>query len=360
MADLNYMNPGSLDPGLGFKPTGFLGGMEWQKRNKMFEDAVSLQQLSSMRAGEKQGMELDEFKRFAPTRDAKNLSDLMTHRAEAETVGPRKSQEVANLVSQGALHDAQTEKYGLDNQHARATQSSKIDADIAENITRGGTSAVTQMKNITEASRQAAIQIAQGGPQATAQVMQTLSRAGMPMDQLRQFVGDGRPQTLMTNLKKFTDLLLRVDQVHQSKMAEIKQQGANQLAVQGSANAGGLAIANVRSTATRKNIKQLFDAAKDPTDKIMKGIQILSVPGLENDVAIEVQNTMKAAWDLLDDAQKVKIGPLISSSGIVPPQLKARINNPVPGSTQGPTATGSVDYSKMTNEQLLEALKNVR
>ena len=281
MADLNYMNPGSLDPGVGFKPDGFLGGMEWQKRNKMFEDAVSLQQLSSMRAGEKQGMELDEFKRFAPTREAKNLEDLMTARAKAETIGPRMSQEVSNLVSTGALTDAQAQEAQYKNQFTARTQPSAISLKLRQDLVAQGKAGLDMLDQNIQGLHKAMtiLQATGGGPQSAAVVGQTLQQIGIPQDQIRQMIGN--PQVMMKNLKDLTKVLMDADPRHQGEMAKVDAQGRNQIAV---ANIGADATryaANARATSSVKTMEHRLDMAKTPEERESAAEMILANPDID-------------------------------------------------------------------------------
>lgn len=319
MADLNYMNPGSLDPGLGFKPDGFLGGMEWQKRNKMFQDAVSLQQLSSMRAGEKQGIELDEFKQFAPTRQAKNLADLTTAQVTTDYARPRAEADLQGVLATTEMNKQTGRKTGFENTFTEATQPSAIITKLRQDIAAQGKAGIEMLDNNIQGLHKAMILTQSGGPQAAAAAGQVLQKIGMPPEQIRQMMGD--PKTMMTQLQALTKLLMDSDPRHMGEMAKVAAQGQNQKDVANITGGYTLRAAEARAAAAKKDAMGMFMAASKPADKIMKGAQILAT-NPSDDIKMAILAAMQQAERLLTNEEKKALGSILSATGLAHPQME--------------------------------------
>ena len=162
MADVNNIKPSSLDPGVGFKPDGFLGGMEWQKRNQMFNDAQSLQQLMSTVGAKKAVGELGEWEKDAPIREAKGLADLATHNAVASTVGRLKEAEVGDINARIGHNNALTKRSECDLSELQApdVERARRARLIAEDIAKAGKDGVDGLQNALKGAQLAAVQVA--------------------------------------------------------------------------------------------------------------------------------------------------------------------------------------------------------
>src|SRR3990167_10217590 len=110
MAD--YLNPTSIRPEYGWKPQGFLGGMNYAEDRQRYRDVASLQDYMMRNEAAKSGMELEEYRGNAPVREAERRSKTAGFNATTETIGGIKRNELT--------------KGSLDNQLSAGTMSSKI------------------------------------------------------------------------------------------------------------------------------------------------------------------------------------------------------------------------------------------
>lgn len=341
MADVNYMNPSALDPGVGFKPEGFLGGMEWQRRNQMFTDAQSLQELMSRNSAVKSNIEANEFQQFAPTRQAKNLAELETANAIASTVGRSKEQEVRNLEATGRNTNALADQHEIGNTFERTVQPSKIASTIAKHALEQQDAGVKGLQNQVQAFKAVATQMAMQGPGAAANAAQLLQQAGVPRDQVYNLIGDGRPETIMKNFKNMMEILLQADNQVQSNLRGIQMQGQNQLAVQGLANAGSLATANARMGAKNKTWLDVLKGAKTPDDMIGKSEMALSDPDIDPNTRLAAEALKQKGYMLRRNADALKAGPGVTKDGFVPPKLNYS------EATPGQTSSGVINWSEL-------------
>lgn len=348
MADLNYVNPGSLDPGVGFKPDGFLGGMEWQKRNRMFEEAQSLQQLMSTVGAKRAIGEFGEWQNDAPIRAAKGLADLATHQTKAEFARPDAQANLESVQATGRNTRATADRTEIGTVDLRAEQPSRQAAKIAEHIASQGTQGLTALKNNIMGIQMAAVAIQQGGggPQATAQAYQVLTRAGIPTEQVAQIIGDGRPETIMKNLQGTVKFLQEVDVQHKNLMAVHKADNDSKEKVAGIGASATRYAANQRSAAKNQSDRQTLLNTKLSPEQAQRAAEfIFNHPETtaENKALAEI--VYKRASEQLRNAGEIKKGPQLGKDGIIPP---ATSQAPLGGA--GPTPQGSgkvIDFGSL-------------
>ncbi len=198
-SEVNYNNPGGLAPANGWKPQGFLGGMQWEQQNTDYNDMMSLQKLmTSLSAGK----ELEDYTEGAPVRQSKRLSDIATNNATAATIGGQKQGELDKLT--------------MENEVTRSTQSSKIATTIAENAVKMGEAGAKKLENSIRFAQIAGPLMQSAGPAGAAQLIQMGKAAGID-DSMVQSVISGK-----VTPEQLGEVLMTADKEHRKKVEEIR------------------------------------------------------------------------------------------------------------------------------------------
>lgn len=347
MADVNYVNPGALDPGVGFKPDGFLGGMEWQRRNQMFQDAQSLQDLMSRNSAIESNIKTREFQQDAPIRSAKGLADLATANATAATIGRTKEAELQNLYATGRMHNATAGAQEQKNDEFAQTSTSRVAAEIAKHAAEGGKAGLDSLQQSIKATQGALQILSTSGPAGLAGAMSALRQAGVPPEQLQIIANSPNPAKSLAALNK---ALLEADNHYQTNMGVAKEHSASAANVANINAASQLAVANARTAAKSKSAIDILRSVKTPEEAALKAQMIYSDPDVDMKTKMLAQETFRQAQEQIKNKNAVKVGPQVTPGGIVPPAVTY-------GGLNGqPQQTAPKDPSGMSDEELLKAL----
>lgn len=157
MADVNYINPASILPQSGWKPQGFMGGMQYAQQMGDYEDQMSLSKLMSQIGA--QGA-IEEQVQGAPVRAAKRLSDIATANATTSTIG-REKESLTSLnedkarVSRAGVND------DIVTNHAKAIgEQGKLAMDQFQRQLQGSTQLAAIMQAAGPAGAAVAAQVA--------------------------------------------------------------------------------------------------------------------------------------------------------------------------------------------------------
>ena len=179
MAD--YINPTSIRPENGWKPQGFLGGMEHAMDRQRYEDTATLQDYMMGNSAIESGAKLSDYFSDAPVREAERGSKIATANATTATIGDQKKGELRKL--------------NLDNDLASGTLQANIAKRVAEAALEGGKQSMQQMEMASMVAAQLA-QAANSGPAALNYVMQQLTKAGAPPQMMQFFAQIRDPNQL--------------------------------------------------------------------------------------------------------------------------------------------------------------------
>lgn len=119
----NYFNPQAADPGTGFKPEGFLGGMVWADRDARYRQLSDLQTLLAKQSVQSGQNELDEYAANAPVRDVERRSKLLTTMPDAEF----KAQDAKTKAYRSALEAIDLHEPALRQAQGTPTQQAAYD-----------------------------------------------------------------------------------------------------------------------------------------------------------------------------------------------------------------------------------------
>lgn len=198
MADVNYINPTAILPQQGWKPQGFMGGMQYAQQMKDYQDVMSLSQLMSQMGAQK---EMEDMTLGAPVRAAKRLSDIATSTANTQTAVPMAQ---ANL---GLRQDeAQVSRAGVPN---------KIVIEATKHYTQMGAEGLAQLNQQIQAAQIISGIMGQNGAgTGTAMVQQLLP-------QLR--VNPEFAQAVMQDPAKVTQFLNTISPAVQAELTKQRE-----------------------------------------------------------------------------------------------------------------------------------------
>jgi hypothetical protein len=114
MAQVNYVNPGSILPKNDWTPEGPLGGYMWGKQNDQFNTQLGLQQMSTQMANQKQAMELQEHQAGLPLRNLERQLQMQTMQGQLP--------HAANLASVGAQHKVAGQQFDMNTKFSQRSQ----------------------------------------------------------------------------------------------------------------------------------------------------------------------------------------------------------------------------------------------
>ena len=260
MADLNYMNPNGLDPGVGFKPEGLLGGMEWAKRDKLFRDANSLQDIMSRNSAAKSTMELGEFERDSGVR----LDQQLAKQAEAQATQAYAMREKGAGVT----------KSEIENFKSGSTMHSDIAAKLSDNALKQGQNGLTQLQlgrqKLTELALTAG-SIGGMGPASGAQRGQMLAQSGIdPNSPLGQHFMNS--QDFVKDLKQMTQNFVDADEKAQATIRNTQEHNKGTMAVAKEHSRSAMAVAQMKQQQIKTGIKaalESFYKGKIPDERML-------------------------------------------------------------------------------------------
>ena len=208
MATNDYINPTSIRPAYGWKPEGFLGGMNYAEDRQRYRDVASLQDYMMRNEAAKSGMELEEYRGNAPVREAERRSKTAGFNATTETIGGIKRNELT--------------KGSLDNQLSAGTMSSKIAEAAAAAAQAGDKTQLSQLA--TGAAIARALSAAAGsGPSALAGVLQQLEQSKADPRIIAWFRNSRSPKELMAKAKMMTDAFMEANTSYRSTMDDARE-----------------------------------------------------------------------------------------------------------------------------------------
>src|SRR3990167_2768216 len=220
MAD--YLNPTSIRPEYGWKPQGFLGGMNYAEDRQRYRDVSSLQDYMMKNQAAKSGMELSDYVSDSPVREAERRSKTAGFNANAETIGGIKR----NELTEGSLR----------NQLSAGTMSSKIAEAAAAAAQAGDKTQLSQLA--TGAAIARALGAAAGsGPSALAGIMQQLEQSKADPRIIAWFRNSRSPKELMDKAKMMTDAFMEANTSYRSTMDAARERSRSSKEVAG-INAG--------------------------------------------------------------------------------------------------------------------------
>ncbi len=297
MADTLYSNPTSIRPEIGWKPSGFLAGMNYSSDRQRYEDTASLQDYMMMNQASKSGMELKDYMSDAPVREAKRLSDIATSRANAETIGGIKQNEL--------------KKGTLDNDLAEGVLKSKISQAISEAAIKGGEASLAELQK-AGAVASALSKAAGSGPQALALTLQHLKQSGASPQIMNFFSGARDVKQLKAMADAVTEGLLDANVSYQQHMRGIKEQGRNSLAVAGVHAQSALDVARERSKVKDKSASQVLDslAGKSPENQLPFLYSIIQDPDVNPELKGKAQRMYEQARAIVQAKQKPRPGAI--------------------------------------------------
>lgn len=147
----NYFNPQGMDPGVGWKPTGALGGMIYGDRERKYEDAVSLQDAMARISTQMEQEKLNTYRADDPVRGAERGAKIsgfgVDEMLSREKLG---NKDYAPAFVRGEIGKAD-EQYAKGTT-AKGTMQSGIDATNLKNVVSGLESAGRQLELMVAAN----------------------------------------------------------------------------------------------------------------------------------------------------------------------------------------------------------------
>ena len=131
-----YVNIEGMNPGTGYKPKGFLGGMTWAQDRNRYEDMAKVQDFLYKLGAQKATDEYGDYKLDAPVRAAERPAKMARFGAEAETAIPK---------ARGVLEELQ-----LKNRKTRGTIDSEIASENDVNAGKGAEARLGQFDAVVE------------------------------------------------------------------------------------------------------------------------------------------------------------------------------------------------------------------
>ena len=241
MAD--YINPTAIRPEYGWKPQGFLGGMNYARDRARYEDVSSLQDYMMKNQAVESGGKLQDYLSDAPVREAKRLADVATSRATTSTIGGIKQNELT--------------KGGLDNELSAKTMSSKI-AEAATKASMEGDKSSMQSLATGAAIGRALGAAAGNGPGALAGVLQQLQQSKADPRIIQWFSNSRSPQELMQKAKMITDAFMEANTSYRQSMDTVKVNAASREKAAGIAASASRDVAAMRAKDQIKSIDRLL------------------------------------------------------------------------------------------------------
>ena len=243
MAETNYTNPTSVRPEYGWKPQGFLAGMNYASDRQRYEDMGSLQDYMMKNQAVKSGVELSDFMSDAPVRESKRLSDIATNKATAENIGAFKSGEAR--------------KVNLEADLASGSLASTIAERAAAAAIKGGEASSKEFERAA-AMASALSKAAGSGPEALSRVMEHLKTSGAN-PQIMQFFSQARD---VKQLKAMADAvnqgLTEASSKYKEHMDGLRLQEKTRIQVEHIKQAGALRVAQERAKQKEKSFDQIL------------------------------------------------------------------------------------------------------
>ena len=249
----DYINPTAIRPEYGWKPEGFLAGMNYASDRQRYEDVSSLQDYMMKNDASMSGMKLADYSADAPVREAERRSKTATFDANTATIGGIKQNEM--------------QKGSLDNDLASGVLKSKIAEAAANAAIKGGEASAKEFER-SAAMAGALSKAAGSGPEALARVIQHLKTSGAN-PQILDFFSQAKD---VKQLKQMADAmnegLLEADSKYQQHMRGIEVQRKSQEKIAGIQAQAQKDIAEIRQKTKLKNIDQMLqDVLKLTPDK---------------------------------------------------------------------------------------------
>lgn len=282
MADMNYVNPTSIRPEYGYKPEGFLAGMNYASDRQRYEDVSSLQDYMMKNQAIESGNKLQDYEFDKPVREAKRLADIATSKATVGTVGRKAEAEVTGKE--------------LENQLTAGTMASKIAEAATKAAREGDTQQLAHLKmGATIAGMLSAA--AGSGPGALAGVMQQLEQAKADPRIVEWFRNSTSVEELQKKAQMVQEAFLQADTAYQQHMRGVNAQVAGHEQVARISAASALAVAQERSKTKTKTAEQILQslAGKAPENVIATAAMVANDPEVDYE-------TRKKAADLHDKA----------------------------------------------------------
>ena len=234
MAAVNYSNPASFLPSTTpMQPPAFLQGMQYNKQNTDYDNAVALSHLLNQMAVAK---ESEDMTLGTPVRASERLSNIATNRANTATIGQLKRGQAASADAAGRL--------------AMGTVDSDITTKIAKNAVDQGQAGINQIQN----AMRFGMMISQlQGPQAAAQIQQLGSQFKVDPNIIR--MAQQNPQKTMEFLTSINE---KVAEFTATKIPEqkLQNQGLMDVAVQHGKDQRAVAGINASAMRDRLNAGQ--------------------------------------------------------------------------------------------------------
>ena len=246
MATTNYLNPTGVRPEYGWKPQGFLAGMNYSRDRQRYDQLAPLQDAITQMGAMEQSNKLDEYGLDAPVRDAKREEKIAVSQSLAETAGPRATADLENVT--------------LGNDLNRGTKASKISEAIAAAAIKEGDAGMAKLQKAVTVAQALSQSLGQGGPAAGAQIQQVLKQANVdPNDPMVKYILSApSPKEMQKRANILLQVFTEAMPAYRQSMDVQKLQNQGGMQRQGLANQGQLATANARAQAKTQTAAQFL------------------------------------------------------------------------------------------------------
>lgn len=253
MAEQLYNNPTSIRPEYGWKPQGFLAGMNYDQDRRRYEDTASLQDYIMKNSAIESGVKLNDLFSDQPVRDAERVEKINKANVGLETYGPKQRGEVKKL--------------NLENDLADGTFKSNVALKVAEAAIKGGQASTAQFEQMSQIGAMLS-KAANGGPGSLAAVMQHLQKSGANPEILKFFGNLRDPKQIKAAATAINEGLLEASEKYQTQMRVQKQKDASDEKVAARHDATQVQIAELKKKDKIKDINQMLqDAVKLKPDQ---------------------------------------------------------------------------------------------
>ncbi len=271
MADVNYVNPGSIRPEYDYKPSGILGGMMFAQDRSRYDQMAGLQDLMMQNQAAKSQEDLIQG---APVRQAERtaaLADL-----------PMKSRGLA----------ATTEGQELGTAFTRATQPGAIDLTNQGNRAKAGDQRLQVMEQGIAVAK-ALSELGPLGPDA----IPRLAQMGLPMDNpiVQQILNTPDPRQIGPRAQQALRALSEARASYRTTMDQESAQQAGALVRGERAGFWAVEVAKQRSAARIQGLLQQFQTAKTTEQMQFIGEMIMQDPEIDEGIKARVRAGVEQA-----------------------------------------------------------------
>lgn len=285
MADVNYMNASSLNPGTGYKPTGFLGGMVYGDDMAKFQQQYDLQHLMQQMEAQKQAGQLQDYEAARPSALKATIAG---NNATADTVGDLKRGEADSSRAAGDL--------------AMKTLESHIKAQVSSNDATTRKNALAQVQHGMQVIDSIGPMIESGDKLgAIAAAREAGLNGDNPM--LQHVLNSSDPKG---TLKQWRDTLGRAMARKEIAVEEVKQPGRMEL--QEIKNATAIAVAELKGELRANAQRFSLDEAAVKGKTELKIQEFATQNGRMPDAAEQKMLAAEAAVEMFRDKAGVEGG----------------------------------------------------